>query len=58
MFRRCNRCFGLSRRRGLLLLAHRADETDALAGEGSDKALFLPGVVDRASGSVDAGAQR
>jgi hypothetical protein len=38
------------RRRGLLLLAHRADETYTLAGQGTDKTLFLSRIVDRVSG--------
>ena len=53
-----NRSFGLLRWRGLLLLTHDADETYPLAGQGTDGALFLARVVDRASRSVDAGAER
>jgi hypothetical protein len=42
----------------LLLFAHGTYEAEALAKHGTDEALLLAIVADRASGRIDAGAQR
>src|SRR3954447_5303636 len=57
-FRRFHRMIGDFRTRGPLRFPHWSDETEALARQSFDKALFVAGIADRASGSVETGRQR
>src|SRR5438105_13918575 len=42
---------------GTLRFPHRTDETEALAWQGFDEALFLAGIADRVSCHIQAGGQ-
>ena len=57
-FRRFYRVVGDCRACGPLRFPHWSDETEALARQGLDEALFLAGIADRTPGDIQAGRQR
>src|SRR5258706_7690540 len=57
-FQLFHRITGDFRTWGTLPFPHRTDETEALAGQGFDEALFVPGIADCAAGDIQTGRQR
>src|SRR5260370_1481347 len=57
-FRRFYRTIGDLRSWGPLRFPHCTDETEALAWQSFDEALFVPGIADCAAGDIQAGRQR